>query len=112
MNNPLPDFDTLVALHRTDPQALEDFRRHMLREAVDFAPLEHRASLEQLLKRIEEARSAASSPIDAASKAFQMMQESVTQLHGGWERALQAVAGLQTALLLERLRSERPLRAA
>lgn len=112
MNIPLPDFDALVALHRSDPEALENFRRHTLREAVEYAPLEHRASLEQLLKRIEEARDAAASPMEAASKAFRMMQESVAQLHGGWEQALQAVAGLQTALLLERLRGERSVRTA
>ncbi|HYD97032.1 MAG TPA: DUF3135 domain-containing protein [Noviherbaspirillum sp.] len=104
MHSPLPDFDVLLALHRHDPEALEDFRRHVLREAVDYAPLEHRASLEQLLVRIEEARNAAASPMEAAVTAFQMMQESVTKLQGGWEQALEAVAGLQTTLLLERLR--------
>lgn len=105
MNSPLPDFDVLVALHQHDPQALEDFRRHVLREAVDFAPLQHRASLEKLLKEIEEARTSARSPLDAAAIAFRMMQDSVMRLQDGWEQAREAVAGLQTSLILERLRS-------
>lgn len=105
MNPSLPDFDVLVALHQHDPQALEDFRRHALREAVDFAPLQHRAALEQLLKELEEARSSATSPMEAATIAFRMMQNSVMRLHDGWEQAREAVAGLQTSLIIERLRS-------
>lgn len=105
MNSPLPDFDVLVALHQHDPQALEDFRRHVLREAVDFAPLQHRAALEKLLNEIEEARACARSPMDAAAIAFRMMQDSVMRLQDGWEQAQEAVAGLQTSLILERLRS-------
>ena len=91
----LPDFDVLVALHRHDPEALEDFRRHVLRKAVDYAPLEHRASLEQLLEKIETARASAANPMDAAVIAFRMMQDSVVQLQGSWEKALDAVSGLR-----------------
>lgn len=108
----LPDFDVLVALHRHDPAALEDFRRHVLREAVNEAPPIHRPALEQLLDQIEAARATASSPMDAALIAFRMMQDSVERLQGGWEQALEAVAGLQTALIIERLRGNNTLRAA
>lgn len=108
----LPDFDVLVALHRHDPEALEAFRRHMLREAVDYAPVEHRQSLEQLVEHIETVRAAAASPMEAAISAFRMMQQSVTRLHGTWEQALHAVASLQTALIIERLRSDRQVDAA
>jgi hypothetical protein len=112
MNINLPDFDVLVALYRHDPEALEAFRRHILRKAVDYAPLAHRHSLEQLLSHIETARDAATSPMEAAITAFRMMQESVTKLHEGWDQALQAVAGLQTALIIERLRNDRQVGAA
>ena len=104
MNVRLPDFDMLAALHRQDPEALEIFRRRLLREAVDAAPAVHRPSLEQLLTRIEDARSTASSPLEAAATAFRMMCESVERLQEGWEQALQSVAELQTAVLIERLR--------
>lgn len=112
MNTPLPDFDVLVALYRHDPAALEDFRRHMLRQAVDAAPLQHRASLETLLEQIEIARASADSPLDAAITAFRMMQESVDRLQGGWDLAREAVAELQAALIIDRLRQQRSLRAA
>ena len=112
MNTPLPDFDVLMALYRHDPEALEAFRRHMLREAVDGAPLQHRASLERLLEQIEIARASATSPLDAATIAFRMMQKSVDRLQDGWEQAREAVAGLQTELIFDRLRGGRSLRAA
>lgn len=101
----IPDFDVLAALHRQDPEALENFRRHALREAVDAAPPAYRPSLEQLLNRIEEARDTAATPLEAATVAFRMMCESAERLHGTWEQARQAVAELQAALILERLRS-------
>lgn len=107
MNVRLPDFDMLAALHRQDPEALEIFRKRLLREAVDTAPAAHRPSLEQLLARIEDARNAASSPLEAAATAFRMMCESVERLQDGWEQALQSAAELQTALLIERLRHSR-----
>lgn len=112
MTTPLPDFDVLVALYRHDPEALEDFRRHMLREAVDEAPLLHRPSLERLLEQIEAARAHATSPMDAALTAFRMMQNSVERLQDSWELALESAAGLQAALILEQFRSNRTLRAA
>ncbi|MFC7514949.1 DUF3135 domain-containing protein [Herbaspirillum sp. GCM10030257] len=104
MNVAMPDFDTLVALHRQDPEALEIFRRHLLREAVDTAPAEHRPSLEKLLDRIEVARSSAKDPADAAVIAFRMMQDSMNLLHESWDKAMYEVAGLQTTLLLDRMR--------
>lgn len=112
MNINLPDFDVLVALHRHDPEAFEAFRRHVLREAIDFAPPVHRASLEHLVQRIETARKEAASPMEAAASAFRMMQDSVEQLQDGWVQALHAVAGLQAALVIERVRDAGTLRAA
>lgn len=103
----LPDFDMLVALHRQEPDAFEAFRRHLLREAVNDAPPAHRPALETLLCRIEEAHDAAATPMEAAITASRMMQESVGKLHDAWDQARHAVAGLQTSLILERLRAER-----
>lgn len=102
----LPDFDSLAALHRQDPEALEIFRRHVLREAVDAAPAAHRPSLEQLLMQIESAREAAETPMDAATVAFRMMCDSVERLQHGWEQALDSIADLQAALVIERLRAK------
>lgn len=103
----LPDFDTLVALHQQEPEAFEAFRRHLLREAVEVAPPVHRPALEDLLGRIEATREAAATPMEAAIAASRMMQESVARLHDTWEQARHAVAGLQTSLIIERMRTER-----
>jgi Protein of unknown function (DUF3135) len=100
----LPDFNVLVALHQHDPEAFEEFRRHVLKEAVDYAPAVHRPALEQLLCRIEEVRAKAETPLDAVMSATRMMQESVMRLQDGWEQARHAVAGLQTALIIEQVR--------
>lgn len=99
-----PDFDALVELHRHDPQSFEDVRRSMLRAAVDEAPAEHQAALEQLLVRIEASRAAAATPEEAAEDAFRMMCDSVDNLRGAWESAREAAAEWQTALLIERAR--------
>lgn len=105
MNIRLPEFDMLAALHRDDPEALEIFRRRVLREAVDSAPAAYRSSLEQLLQRIEAAHQAAATPVEAAAVAFRMMGESVERLQDGWEQVRQAVAELHTAALLAQLRT-------
>ena len=105
-NNPLPDFDVLVALYKHDPGAFEDFRRHVLREAVDNAPLQHRHTLEKLLISIEEARNRAATPMEAATLAVQMLQESARRLSNAWSDAHEAVAGLQAKLVIERLRDK------
>jgi hypothetical protein len=99
------DFDALVALHQRDPGAFEDLRRQLLREAVDCAPPEHRPALEQLLCRIEAARDAANSPLEAAIAASRMMHGAVGELRNAWEQARCAIAELQSALIIEGLRT-------
>jgi hypothetical protein len=103
-STPLPDFDTLVRLHSHDPEGFEEFRRRLLREAVDAAPEEYRPALESLLLRIECARDAAATPMDAAAVAYRMMQDSLERLSAGWEQARGVVAEWQTALVIERAR--------
>jgi hypothetical protein len=100
----LPDFDALMALYKEDPQAFEEFRKRLLMDAVGRAPQEQRPALEQVLKQIEAAREAASSPIESMLLAFRMMRDSLIQLRTSWENAQYALAGLQTSLIIERLR--------
>jgi hypothetical protein len=103
MSIDLPDFDTLMALHRFDPQAFEQLRKQMLRQALESAPAVHRPELEQLLLRIEEERATAASPADAALIAFRLMGESLNRLHEAWGQALQEIAGMQASVLIERV---------
>jgi hypothetical protein len=107
MNTPLPDFDVLVALYQHDPDAFEDFRRHVLREAVDCAPACHRPTLERMLESIEEARGRAATPMEAARIASQLMQDSARRLCEAWIDAHEAVAGLQATLVIEQAREKR-----
>ena len=100
----LPQFDALVALHEQDPQAFEEFRRQLLAEAVEDAPARHRPALKRLLCRIESARANAATPMEAVLVATRMMHESLQRLHRCWEDAGYAAAGLQTMLLIERVR--------
>lgn len=100
----LPDFDTLVALHRDSPEAFDQLRRKLLAEAVETAPIQHRPVLKNVLVRIEEAHNAAATPLEAAIIASRMMHESVGSLSVAWNQLQDRLAGLQAALLIERCR--------
>jgi hypothetical protein len=104
-NSPrLPDFDTLARLYREDPEAFETFRTTFLQEVVESSPEEYRPGLRLLLQRIEEQRSTAETPMEALIFAMRMMRESLRQLREGWQDAHYAVAGLQTTILIEKLK--------
>ncbi len=103
----LPDFETLVALHRCDPAAFEAVRSTLLQTCVDDAPLAHRPGLEKLIARMEGVRATAASPLDAAVAAARLMVESVDALHGQLTQLAEATAAWQTAVLLQKLRTVR-----
>jgi hypothetical protein len=100
----LPDFDTLVALHRDSPEAFEQLRRQLLADAVESAPIQHRPVLRNVLIRIEEARNSAATPLEAAVIASRMMHESVGSLSVAWKQVQSRMADLQASLLIERCR--------
>lgn len=100
----LPDFDMLASLYQEDPEAFEAFRRHILREVVDAAPPSQRPTLELLLSHLEVVRAEAATPMDAALIAFRMMQDSVGQLQTLWDQTQQAVAVLQTSIVIAQAR--------
>lgn len=104
MGRDIPDFDQLMAFYQRDPQGFEEFRRQALREAVERAPAVHRPTLDGLLNRIEEARASAATPMDAARIASSMMRESAEQLLDAWEDVQEEIAGLQAAVVIERVR--------
>ncbi len=103
----LPDFDSLVALYKEDPEAFEEFRKHLLRDAVAHAPQAQRPALELVLKRIEVTREAAANPLESMLLAFRMMQDSLVQLRSNWQKAQYALAELQASLVIEQLRKRR-----
>lgn len=104
MDKGLPEFDVLVRLHDSDPEAFETYRRKLLRQAVNAAPTHHRPALEELLEVIEIRRAGVGDPIEAAAAAFQMMRQSVSQLQDAWRIGLEAASRAQVDALLLRLR--------
>lgn len=100
----IPDFDMLVKLHTYDQEAFEALRRHLLRDAINAAPLEQRPSLERLLARIEATRASAGSPEQAAGLAFEMMAESLKELRESWNQVCHTLSELQARILIERVR--------
>ncbi|HJU70499.1 MAG TPA: DUF3135 domain-containing protein [Paucimonas sp.] len=100
----LPDFDTLAALHRQDPDTFEEFRKQLLQKTIDYAPPAHRPALERLLQQIEAARDTTGTPMEALLISFRMMQGSLQELQDAWKQAQYALQGLQAALVIERAR--------
>lgn len=100
----LPDFDSLVALYRDNPEAFEQLRLQLLTDAVESAPIQHRPALKKVLVRIEEARKTAATPMEAALVASRMMHESLGSLAVAWKQAQSRLASLQADLLIERCR--------
>ena len=100
----LPDFETLVALHRSDPVAFEAVRSCLLQTCLDDAPPVHRPGLQKLIARMDGVRATAASPLDAAVAAARLMVESMEALDGQFEQLAEAAAAWQTALLLKKLR--------
>lgn len=104
---PLPDFDTLMRLHRRSPQAYEALRRKLLDDCIACAPAAHHEAAKNLLSRMEAVRSAAETPLEAAVAAARLMVESVVGLQVPLENLRAEMANYQTLKLLERLRAAR-----
>jgi hypothetical protein len=97
LSDSLPDFDTLVKMHESDPAAYEAFRQKMLRDAISQAPEQHRPMLNQTLAAIEDARNKAENPLHATILASSLMQQSLTTLRSGMHHLQFATNDLQNA---------------
>ncbi|MES2935838.1 MAG: DUF3135 domain-containing protein [Pseudomonadota bacterium] len=103
--NPMqPDFDTLSALYKTDPQAFEELRLKLLNDAVNAAPARHRPALRQTLRQIEQARCDAATPMEATTMAFRLMCDSWAELHVAWTGLRHDLTALQAFIVIERAR--------
>jgi hypothetical protein len=100
----LPDFDTLVALYKTDPAAYEEVRRRLLRSCIDKAPVSHRPALELIYRRIEKVHADARTPLEAVVGASRLMLDSCSDLRGAMSQLQEATAAMQTAVLLDKFR--------
>lgn len=103
-NGDLPDFDTLMSMHQKDPEAFEQYRLNLLERAIAAAPPEFRPMGQHLVYRMNVARENTATPLEAALAASKLMGESFAQLQTALEHAQHETAGLQAALILQRLK--------
>lgn len=101
----LPDFDTLMHMYQRDPDSYENFRRHLLEEALGECPPQHQINMQYIMMRIEIARQAASTPLESLAYATQLMRESLEELSDRLEELQHELTGLQSLLVLEKARN-------
>ncbi len=107
-NDNLPSFETMVAFHQRDPVGFEQFRIETLRNAIDALAPELRPSLCRTLHTIEVVRDAAKSPLEAATRTFSLMCESLIDLQDAWHEINYANAELQTLIVIDELKKPIP----
>lgn len=105
LNDPLPPFDDMMALHQKNPAALEALRDTLIRRAVSAAPTQHQAALAHTVFLMERARENASSPLEAAAAAARMMSQSASSLQGALDHLQHEVAGHAAEHVVETLRT-------
>ncbi|MEX0740938.1 MAG: DUF3135 domain-containing protein [Pseudohongiella sp.] len=77
----LPDFDTLLAMHRDNPESLEKLRRRLTRKILRSAPDSTRQRLEGLQFRIDMELQRASNPTARCIRLSGMMHDSFSRLN-------------------------------
>lgn len=105
LQNALPSFDEMLALHQKDPAALEALRDSLIRDAIAAAPPHHRAALQHTVFRMERAREAANTPLEAAAAAARLMTESSNHLKDALAHLQHESASHQADLTLQKLRT-------
>lgn len=92
----LPDFDTLLAMHQEDPDALDQLRQKLTAELVDSAPDDARRRLEGLQFRINMELRRAGNPTARFLKLSGMMHKSFSDLRYCLSHPMEAVSARQT----------------
>lgn len=77
----LPDFDTLLNMHREDPDALDLLRQELTAELVNTVPSDARRRLEGLQFRINMELRRAGNPTAGFLKLSDMMHEAFAELN-------------------------------
>ena len=77
----LPDFDTLLAMHRENPESLEELRSRLTRKLLRSAPDSTRKRLEGLQFRIDMELQRASNPTARCVRLSDMMHDSFSRLN-------------------------------
>jgi len=80
MNKPLPSFERLREMAKTDPDALERLRQEHVKAAIEAAPEQYRQRLAGLQFQIDGQRRLANNPMSACITISKMMHDSLHQL--------------------------------
>lgn len=105
LDQPMPSFDDMLALHQKDPAALTALRDTMIRDAILSAPEAYRPALEHTAFRMARAREAANTPLEAAEAAGRLMAEASDQLHSALSHLQHECASQQADAVLDSLRN-------
>ncbi|MBL4794320.1 MAG: DUF3135 domain-containing protein [Pseudomonadales bacterium] len=92
----LPEFDELVRLAKTDPEALESLRADMCEKLILEAPADIRRRLRGLQFKIDMERERTKTPMAACIKISEMMHDSFGRLRDALNEAQGAQAGTLT----------------
>jgi len=87
----LPDFDTMMHLHRKDPQAIERLRHQLSSELVSNSSGDKKRRLLGLQFRIDIELRRAGNPTARLLKLSRIMQESLTGLNYCLNEAIAAI---------------------
>lgn len=76
----LPDFDELVKLYKTDPEAFERLRKDLCDQLIESAPERIRQRLRGIQFKVDMTRRKARTPLSACLSLSKMMQDSLMEL--------------------------------
>lgn len=77
----LPDFDEMVTLALSNPEAFEEVRRQHIESFLNTVPQEKRQRLAGLQWKIDQIRNLANTPMAACIKISNMMRDSLNRLN-------------------------------
>ncbi|MBV1877216.1 MAG: DUF3135 domain-containing protein [Pseudomonadales bacterium] len=88
MKYELPDFDTLVALSKTNPEALLKIKTEASQSLIDAAPMHCKRRLAGLQFQIDMETRRAKSPMDSCIRVSKMMHQTLGELRSTLQGAI------------------------
>jgi hypothetical protein len=80
MQKPLPSFERMLDMAKNNPDALEQLRLEMVRDAINAAPEDYRQRLHGLQFQIDGQRLVSKNPMQACLEISRMMHNSLQDL--------------------------------
>ena len=96
-----PDFDQLLLMAKSDPEAFESQRKEMCESLIDQAPEQYKRRLRGIQFQIDMAREKSPSSMASCVKISQMMHESFDKLSGALNELLETDENIITRDIVE-----------